>query len=62
MYAAHVAYEQLNLHAGLPTTGSGAVPESLACLPSCLQTQIPEMVILVWPQWERMCLIYQVLH
>lgn len=32
----------------------GALPESVACLSMDL---VPQMDCLVWPQWERMCLV-----
>ena len=32
----YLADEQLGLHMSIPTTGAGAVPEPVACLPACL--------------------------
>jgi hypothetical protein len=47
----YVTYMQLGLHVHPPTTGMGAVPESVACL--WVQFHF------VWPQWERMYLALQ---
>lgn len=52
----YVADEQFGLHGDPPTTGAGAVPESVACLPV---DPVPLNECLVWPQWERIHLVTQ---
>lgn len=54
----YIPDEQLGLHAGFPATGAELF---MSLLTACLWILCPPMDCLVWPQWDKMHLVLQLL-